>query len=138
MNKNGPILVIEDDADDQETLKNIFCKIDCKNELLFFNTGASFLEYLRSDNTRPFLVISDINLPGLNGFEIREALLANSDLKFSTIPYIYFSTSSSDRNIRKAFSLMIQGYFLKPTSYKDFERLMRSIIEYWSLCEAPL
>ena len=137
MNKNGPILVIEDDTDDQEAIKDIFGKIGCQNEVIFFKSGPLFLKYICDGTIRPFLVFSDVSLPGMNGFEIRDAMLADSNLQLTTIPYIFFSSSSSERVVRKAFSLPIQGYFLKPSSYKELEHLLRSIIEYWSLCQVP-
>ena len=137
MNKNGPILIIEDDTDDQDALRDTFAKIGCPNEVIFFKSGTLFLEYIRKGEVRPFLVLSDVSLPAMDGFEVRDAMLADNNLSLTTIPYIFYSSSVSERNIRKAFSLPIQGYFLKPSSYKELEHLLRSIIEYWSLCQVP-
>ena len=66
MNKLGPIVVIEDDADDRLILGMIFEDLAYKNEIAFFKDGAEALEYLQDDNVYPFIIISDINLPRLN------------------------------------------------------------------------
>ena len=57
MNKNGPVIVIEDDMDDQEILDEIFKKLDYKNEIIFFKDGNEALEYLDKTEILPFLIL---------------------------------------------------------------------------------
>src|SRR6476619_2617243 len=59
MNKNGEIIVIEDDVDDQEMFTDIFQKIKINNKVLFFGNGEEALEYLQRPGIEPFLILSD-------------------------------------------------------------------------------
>jgi CheY-like chemotaxis protein len=72
MNKRGPIIIIEDDVDDQEILGDIFKELNYDHKLIFFGDSVQALEYLTDTDTEPFLVLSDINMPKLNGMELRE------------------------------------------------------------------
>jgi CheY-like chemotaxis protein len=74
MNKHGPIIVIEDNLADQRILVEIFKNLNYENELLFFNDGLEALEFLNKADKIPFLIISDINMPKINGFELRSRI----------------------------------------------------------------
>ena len=67
MNKTGPIIVIEDDSDDQELLVMVFKELGFKNEIIFFEDGEAALDYLIKSDVEPFIILSDINMPKLNG-----------------------------------------------------------------------
>ena len=137
MNKNGPIIILEDDADDQEMLKEVFQKLKYPNEVIFFKNGEEALEFLNKADTLPFIILSDINLPKLNGFELRAKLKTDAELELKCIPYLFFSTASNQRTVIDAYSLSVQGFFVKQTSMKELEKTISVIMEYWSRCEAP-
>ena len=59
MNKNGPIIVIEDDLEDQEILVEIFQKLGYENKVIYFVDGNEALEYLNQSEVQPFLILSD-------------------------------------------------------------------------------
>ncbi len=79
MNKNGPIIKIEDDADDQDFLKEVFQKLKYPNELIFFFDGQDALVYLNRVDTITFLILSDINLPKLSGFDLSWKLKTDAE-----------------------------------------------------------
>lgn len=137
MNKNGPIIVIEDDRDDQELMAEVFEELDYKNEILFFEDGELALEHLVNNHVEPFIVFSDINMPKLNGMELREKIHNNEDLRLKCIPYLFFSTSSEQEFIIDAYSKSVQGFFVKPTNYADLRSILKTIIEYWKACVSP-
>ena len=137
MNKSGPVVVIEDDIDDQNMLKEIFQKLNYKNEVIFFKDGSDALDFLDKTETRPFLILSDINMPKLNGFELRTKIHANEQLHIKCIPYLFFTTSANKQSVIDAYAMSVQGFFVKPHSYKGFENSIRKIMEYWSECIAP-
>jgi CheY-like chemotaxis protein len=137
MDKNGPIIVIEDDADDQEIIMSIFKKLDYKNDVIYFFDGDEALAYLLASNDKPFLILSDINMPKLNGFELRDKIQNNEDLRLKCIPYLFFTTAASQQGVVDAYSKSVQGFFVKPQRYADFERTIRRIVEYWQECMAP-
>ena len=137
MNKRGPIIIIEDDMDDQEVLTAVFNELNYKNELVFFGDGVQALEYLTQTDTEPFLVMSDINMPKLNGMELREKIHNNEDLRLKSIPYLFFSTSAEQQHVIDAYSRSIQGFFVKPQSYEKLKQIIVRIVEYWQECESP-
>jgi len=137
MNKIGPIIIIEDDTDDQEILTEIFQELNYKNELIFFGDSIKALEYLTDTDTEPFLVLSDINMPKLNGLELREKIHNNEDLRLKSIPYLFFSTSAEQQHVIDAYSRSIQGFFVKASNYDKLKNTLIKIVEYWQECESP-
>ena len=138
MNKTGPIIVIEDDLDDQEILREIFKRLNIKNAVVFLEDGEKALEYLSGISAAPFLILSDINMPKVNGLELREKIHTNEDLRLKCIPYLFFSTTAEQKYIVDAYSKSVQGFFVKPSSFEKLERTIKLIIDYWQECESPL
>ena len=137
MNKTGPIVIIEDDIDDQDMLTEIFQELDYENELIFFSDSMQALKYLTDTAIEPFLVLSDINMPKLNGMELREKIHNNEDLRLKSIPYLFFSTSAEQKHVIDAYSRSIQGFFVKPNNYEKLKAVIIKIVEYWQECESP-
>ena len=136
VNKNGPVIVIEDDMDDQETLAEIFQRLNYQNKVLFFPDGQSALDYLTESNDPPFLILSDINMPKLDGFELRAKLKTDAKLSNKCIPYLFFSTAANQRAVIDAYSLSVQGFFVKPYSMNELEDTVSIIMQYWRKCAA--
>jgi CheY-like chemotaxis protein len=137
MNKKGPIIIIEDDLDDQDILTEIFKELSYNNEVVFFGDSLQALDYLTNTDTEPFIVLSDINMPKLNGMELREKVHNNEDLRMKSIPYLFFSTSAEQKHVIDAYSRSIQGFFVKPSSYDKLKSTLRKIVDYWQECESP-
>ncbi len=137
MNKTGPIVIIEDDVDDQDILTAIFKELNYDNKFIFFGDSVQALEYLTDTDVEPFLVLSDINMPKLNGMELREKIVNNEDLRLKSIPYLFFTTSAEQKDVIDAYSRSIQGFFVKPNSYDKLKKIIVKIVEYWQECESP-
>lgn len=137
MNKTGPIIIIEDDLDDQSILTDIFNELNYGNEIVFFGDSVEALQYLVNTEIEPFLVLSDINMPKLSGIELREKVHNNEDLRLKSIPYLFFSTSAEQKHVIDAYSRSIQGFFVKPRTYEKLKRVITIIVEYWQECESP-
>ncbi len=137
MNKSGPIIIIEDDTDDQEILTDVFKELDYKNEIIFFDDGEKALQFLIDTAIKPFIILSDINMPRLNGIELREKIHENEDLRLKSIPYLFFTTSADERHVIDAYSKSIQGFFVKPNSFNELKRTIKRIVEYWQECISP-
>ena len=136
MNKIGPIVVIEDDVDDQEILDEIFKNLNYKNPVIYFTDSEEALQFLIDTKIKPFLILSDINMPKLTGFELRQKVHTNEDLNLKCIPYLFFTTTSAQKAIVDAYSQSVQGFFIKANSSDKLESTIRKIIEYWQECEA--
>ncbi|HEX6225573.1 MAG TPA: response regulator [Chryseolinea sp.] len=137
VNKNGPIIVIEDDSDDQDFLTEVFEKLNYRNKILFFSDGQQALEHINITEEPPFLILSDINMPKLNGFALREKLRMDSKLSNKCIPYLFFSTAANQQTVIDAYSQSVQGFFVKQNSMAGLEKTISAIMEYWRLCAAP-
>jgi CheY-like chemotaxis protein len=129
--------VIEDDIDDQEILVGIFKSLGYENEIVYFLDGNLALEYLNKSDVQPFLILSDINMPKINGFELRNKVFTNEQLQIKCIPYLFFTTGANKKAVIDAYSMSVQGFFLKPTTMHGLENTIRKIVEYWQECIAP-
>ncbi|MFL5740087.1 MAG: response regulator [Flavisolibacter sp.] len=137
MNKSGPIIVIEDDPDDQEVLVEIFEKLGYRNEIIYFLDGNKALAYLNKSDVQPFLILSDINMPKISGFELRNKVFTNEQLQTKCIPYLFFTTAANKKSVIDAYTMSVQGFFVKPNSMQALENTVRKIVEYWQECIAP-
>lgn len=137
MQKQGPIIVIEDDPDDQEILNEIFKKLNYANEVIFFSDGYEALDYITQTSVQPFLILSDINMPKLDGFELRRKIHNNEELRIRCIPYLFFTSGADRKAVTDAYSMSAQGFFIKPSRFGDLENTIRKIIDYWLECYAP-
>lgn len=137
MTKGGPVIIIEDDIDDQEILTEIFQRLGYKNELIFFGDGQQALNFLNSSTVKPFIILSDINIPKMDGMTLREKIYVDEKLKLKCIPYLFYSTSANPAHVISAYSLSVQGFFQKEHSFKELENTISIIMQYWERCIAP-
>ena len=137
MNKSGPIIIIEDDPDDQELFQEIFKKLNYVNDVIFFFEGEKALEYLNETSTPPFLILSDINMPKLSGFELKKKIHTDAALQIKCIPYLFFTTSASKKSVMEAYSMSSQGFFIKDHSMQELEKTISIMIAYWQRCCSP-
>jgi CheY-like chemotaxis protein len=137
MNKNGPIIIIEDNIGDQRIFVEIFKNLDFANELKFFTDGIEALEFLNTTDKIPFIIISDINMPKISGFELRSKIHENEELSLKCVPFLFFSTGAEKQSVVDAYSMSVQGFFKKPMDIAELECTMRKILEYWKECIAP-
>ena len=136
--KSGPIVIIEDDPDDQDLLKDVFHELSVKNKILFFEKSLDAFQYLKSTTDQPFVILSDINLPEQNGVEFKRQIDEDPQLRSKSIPFIFFSTSINKETIDIAYKeLTIQGYFQKTNSYDELRETIKLIIDYWKVCKHP-
>ncbi len=131
MKMHRDILIIEDDEDDREILKEIFRDLGYKNNLVFFADSTQVLDYLRRPEIQPFIIISDINMPKLGGFELRNIIMSEEILMDKDIPYIFISNAQDEKSIKQANKLSVQGFIQKGDDYSKYKEKIRSLIEYW-------
>lgn len=137
MDKSGTIIIIEDDADDQFVLEEVFNDLGYPNKRMYFPDGISALDYLYKTPERPFIIISDINLPKLNGLELRKKVQNDAELSLRCIPYVYFTTAINHQAVIDAYSTSAQGFFVKPGAYEEIRDTIKVMMEYWTKCAAP-
>jgi CheY-like chemotaxis protein len=134
---NAPIYIADDDAEDEDIIRDAFDDLGITNPLKFFVSAEGVLNELRKNEEVPFIIISDINLPKMDGFELRRKILEESSLSDKSIPFIFWSTSASDAQIKRAYDLSVHGFFLKGRSYAELKERIQEMVAYWSDSLAP-
>jgi CheY-like chemotaxis protein len=137
MSVKGPIISIEDDADDQYLLKSVLEEMNLPNPLHFFENGLDALKYLEATREQPFLILCDINMPVMNGMELRKVIDNNEYLRRKAIPFIFLSTSGSPPLVEEAYRFTIQGFYKKQNNFQDFKAQIELIVGYWESCLHP-
>lgn len=135
--KNGPILLVEDDVDDQEIIIEALQTLGVQNEVKTFDNGQKALDFLKIMDKQPFLIISDLNLPVMNGLQLKFEIQNNEYLRTKSIPFIFLSTSGDKKAVEEAFQLQVQGFFVKEISYEGINKQLKGIIDYWKNCRHP-
>jgi CheY-like chemotaxis protein len=138
MAKNGPILIVEDDLDDQQTLEDALNEAQVVNEFVFFDNATDAMQYLQTTKHEPFLIFCDVNLPKIDGIEFKRMIDNTPELRARSIPFIFYTTYISQYAVNEAYSnLTVQGFFQKNNSYKELRDVVKTIIDYWSICRLP-
>src|SRR5688572_23502373 len=120
MNKQGPIIVIDDDNDDCDIINTVYANLNYQNELLTFNEGLEALQYLKLAHIKPFIIISDIYMKEISGFELRAMIHGDENIRIKCIPYLFFTSGDATSHlITTAYSMSIQGFFQKPSTYDE-------------------
>ena len=138
MSRAGPILIIEDDQDDQEILQEAFTELEVRNKLLFFDKTKQAFDFLKTTSEKPFLILSDVNLPQQTGVEFKREVDSDPQLRKKSIPFVFFSTSVEKHAVDTAYKeLTIQGFFQKSNNYQELKNVLSLIVEYWKICQHP-
>lgn len=132
------ILLVEDDEVDIMNVKRAFKKNNLKNPLFIARNGIEALEVLRGENGKekisgPTIVLTDINMPRMNGIELVREIRNDETLR--TLRVFVLSTSDDDRDKLEAYHLNVAGYILKPLSFERFVEAVATLNQYWELCE---
>lgn len=131
MKKKHSILIVDDDADDREIIRDAFVSNDGHNDYIFIENGDRLIDYLQECNevNLPSLILLDLNMPGKDG---REALKEiKSSEQFHHIPTVVFTTSSSYRDRQTSYSLGANCFITKPDTFNKLVELMSSIGRLW-------
>ncbi len=137
MVKYGPVIIVEDDEDDRAIMEQVFVEMATSFERKYFTNAQEVLNYLMTTTVQPFLIISDVNLPGMDGPQFKLTLNKNENLRKKSIPFVFLTTSATRDAVEKAYEMMVQGYFEKPNKSRDMRMLFILILEYWQVCIHP-
>ncbi|MFD2600654.1 response regulator [Flavobacterium suzhouense] len=132
MKKDGPIIIIDDDEDDRLIFEDILKSLQIPNEIILLGDSTQVIPFLQQEHIKPFMVISDINMPRMNGFELRDEILKDPELTEKTVPFIFFTTVGNGYTVEEAFKRAIQGYFHKTSDMKQLKETLQEIVDYWS------
>lgn len=132
-----PIVIVEDDLDDQFLIRKVFERIGVGSDLIFFGNGKDALHYLKSTEKQTFLILCDINMPVMNGLELRARINQDENLRRKSIPFVFFSTAARPNDVKLAYEMTVQGFFVKESTLEEMEESLRLIVCYWSKSKHP-
>ena len=134
------ILLVEDDEIDAEVIFRSFARQKIANPIVHAVDGLEALAMLRGENSavslsRPYIILSDINMPRMNGLELLKRIREDPDLN----PSVVFILTSSNQVEDKlaAYNAQIAGYILKQKAGQDFREMIRFLECYQSIVELP-
>ena len=128
------ILLVEDDEVDVKALKWAFDKLKVANPLVIARDGTEALEMLK-ELPRPYLVITDINMPRMNGIELLRKIRQTPELRDAIV--FVLTTSNDEQDKIDAYDLNVAGYMLKTDMGTSFSRAISLIDNYWKVVEFP-
>jgi CheY-like chemotaxis protein len=131
----GPIIIVEDDIDDQEIYTDAIRAIEIPNDIRYFTRAEKAIEYLLTTSEQPFIILSDVNMPEVNGLQFKKQIQEDDYLREKGIPFVFISTNASASAVRLAHQLGVQGYFQKPDSFDAIKRMLRTLFDYWEMCK---
>jgi two-component system response regulator len=134
MSSPRPILLVEDNADDEMLALDALARLDLSNPVLVARDGVAALELLlpvapAAGATRPVLLLLDLKLPRLSGFEVLRAVRA--DPRTAALPVVVLSTSRERRDIDESYESGANSYVCKPVAFDAFVWQLQQIAHYW-------
>lgn len=134
----APVFIVDDDQDEREIIEEIWNEMNEENQIIFFPTAQSVLDHLKKDPTNPFIIICDVNLPKMDGYELLQQFSTERTLRYKNIPFVFWSTAASNEQIKKAYDQGAHGFFVKGLNYQSIRESLEVIIGYWKMAKAPV
>lgn len=138
---HSAILLVEDDETDILLLRRAFRKARIANPLAIVRDGQAAIQYLAgeaaySDRARfplPFLVLLDLRLPKLSGFEVLAWIRDQPEL--ASLITVVLTTSDHVRDVTKAHDLGANSYLVKPGNFDELVDMVKRIEGHWLLLD---
>ncbi|MAY42299.1 MULTISPECIES: response regulator [unclassified Neptuniibacter] len=131
---NQYILLVEDD-DDHAELAEFHINNYCDIEVVRLSDGEEAMSYIalleNNEKPLPWLVLLDLKIPKYDGHEILTKIKSSTNLL--KCPVVMFTTSNSNKDIKKALDLKANSYILKPTELGMYGDVLEEMIDYWKL-----
>ncbi|MGI8967533.1 MAG: response regulator [Chloroflexota bacterium] len=124
------IYLIDDDPDHVLIINRAIREVAPDTAVRSVDDGATALAYLNQEEPPPDLILLDINMAGLNGFDVLTQLKANARLK--RIPVVMLTSSELSSDIAGAYELGASGYISKPSYLHDLRAVLGNTLLYWT------
>lgn len=137
MNSNAPILLAEDDENDVFLFRRAFDRSGLTNPLIAVKDGQQAVDYLtgtgsyadRSSHPLPGLLLLDLKMPRMSGFDVLAWLSLQPSLKGLAV--VVLSSSAQESDIQKARQLGADEYQVKPSQYEQLVAMIRNLHDRW-------
>lgn len=136
------ILLVEDDPKDVELTLTGLAEYNLANEVIVAGDGEEALDYLyrRGAHTNrqhgnPAVMLLDLKLPKLNGFEVLEKIRSDESLKM--IPVVVLTSSNEERDLVRSYKLGVNAYVTKPVEFHQFVNAVKELGAFWAVVNEP-
>jgi CheY-like chemotaxis protein len=130
------VLLVDDDPDDVELTLHTLQEARITNPINVARDGQEALDYIFSrgvhagrENVQPRLILLDLKLPKVGGFQVLQEVKADPQTK--AIPVVVLTSSGQERDLTAAYGLGANSYIQKPVDFVEFQRTIREMGNYW-------
>jgi CheY-like chemotaxis protein len=128
------ILLVEDNPGDVRLTRESLYDAKVHNNMIVAGDGLEAMACLRREGryanaARPDLILLDLNLPQMNGFEVLDSIKEDPDLK--RIPVVVLTTSQAEQDIIRSYNLYANAFVTKPVDLEQFIQVIKSIEGFW-------
>jgi len=144
MASDRPVLLVEDNPDDEALTLRAFNKNKITNTVVVARDGVEALDYLfctgthagRDINVMPAVILLDLKLPRIDGLEVLRRIRANERTRL--IPVVILTTSKEQQDIYEGYSLGANSYIRKPVDFEKFIHAVGQLGVYWLSLNEPI
>jgi two-component system response regulator len=139
----SPILLVEDNPDDELLTLRAFKKNNIFNEIVVAHDGVEALDYLfgtgahagRNPSELPQLVLLDLNLPRIGGLDVLRRI--RDDPRTALLAVVVLTSSREDEDVVRSYSLGANSFVRKPVEFEQFTAAVKTLGLYWLLINEP-
>ena len=132
-----PILLVEDNQDDEVLTLRAFRKSNIRNPVVVVRDGAEAIDYLfvqgkhadRDPSIRPQVILLDLHLPRIDGLEVLRRIRAHENTR--TLPVVILTSSKEERDLVEGYQLGVNSFVHKPVDVTAFFDAVRQLGMYW-------
>jgi CheY-like chemotaxis protein len=128
------VLLVEDHPGDAQLAQDAFLEAGFAVQIHVATSGEEALAFLRRtsgfrDSPRPDIIICDLKLPLMSGYDLLSTLKVDDDLR--RIPTIVFSGTDAAEVIARCYDLSVSSYVVKPTDWSTYVEQIKALATYW-------
>ena len=125
------ILLVEDNPYDAELTITALKQANLANHLVHVKDGQEALDVLLSEGAKPTVVLLDLKLPKVDGFEVLSRLRDNPSTRL--LPVVILTSSKEECDILKTYNLGANSFIVKPVDFERFSKAVTQVGFYWLL-----
>ncbi len=125
ISKTLHIFLVDDDVDDRLLFQEALHEIAPQSKLSLADGCDMLLQLTKVESNKPDMILLDLNMPGLNGFECLDEI--KNKPHFGDIPVLIYSTTANPDQVKKTYNKGATLYIQKPSSYEGIKKLMNKV-----------
>lgn len=126
------IVMIEDDVDMHYLYERVFYNLQLGDRLKLFDNAHEALAFINSESADTELIFSDINMPMIDGLELKKKINESGSSRSRHIPFVFMTTSATEYDVKRSLELNIQGFFQKGDTLDEIQNTIDLVISRWT------